>query len=301
MNDIDIGILRTFLTLANTKSFTQTAKRVYRSQSAISMQITKLEEQLNCQLFKRDKRNVSLTLEGERLRNYASEIVNLSENLINSFAQDEVVGEINFASPEDFATAYLPNILAEFVKSHPGVALNVNCDLTLSLINDYEKDKYDLIVIKQEPGNIYKDAKPLTREELVWAGHDNKTQGATFKRVIKSYIDKYSYLPLVLSPAPCVYRQGALEALDKAGIRWRVVYTSPSFAGTIAAVKAGLGFTVLPRKMVPGDLVAYEQARGWPKLKNAEICLLSRPQATPAIESLIDFIFEHIALEYDKT
>ena len=81
MNDVDIALLRTFITLANTRNFTQTARRVHRSQSAVSMQIAKLEEQLNCQLFDRNKRNVKLTLDGERLRNYASQIVNLSENL----------------------------------------------------------------------------------------------------------------------------------------------------------------------------------------------------------------------------
>ena len=296
MNDVDIGLLRTFITLANTQSFTQTAKRVCRSQSAVSMQIAKLEEQLDCQLFVRDKRNVKLTLEGERLRNYASQIVTLSENLINHFSQEDVSGEINFASPEDFATYYLPDILADFVKEHMGVSLNVNCDFTLSLIKGFEKEKYDLIVIKQEPGSIYKGAKPIIREELVWTGNDKLAQGVTFKQTVKQYVEDYGYLPLVLSPSPCVYRQGALEALDKEGIRWRVVYTSPSFAGTVAAVQAGLGFTVLPGNMVPETLKTYKHSRGWPKLRDTEICLLAKPNLSPATETLIDFIIERISL-----
>ncbi|MBL1142138.1 MAG: LysR family transcriptional regulator [Proteobacteria bacterium] len=296
MNDIDIGLLRTFMILADTQSFTQTAKRVYRSQSAVSMQIAKLEELLDCTLFIRDKRNVKLTVDGERLRHHASQIVSLSDNLMNQFIKDEVVGNINFASPEDFATHYLPDILADFVKSHPRITLNVNCDLTLTLLKEFKEDKYDLIVIKQEPGRIYKDAKPLTREELVWVGHNPDIQEITFTKTKKNCQKKYGYFPLVLSPAPCVYRQGALEALDKAGVPWKIVYTSPSFAGAIAAVKAGLGFTVFPREMVSKNLTVYESSRGWPKLKSAEICLLAKPNTTPAIESLIDYIIERISI-----
>jgi len=296
MNDIDIGLLRTFIILSETQSFTQTAKRVYRSQSAVSMQIAKLEESLDCTLFVRDKRNVKLTIDGERLRNHATKIVSLSEELINQFTEEEVVGNINFASPEDFATNYLPDILADFVKSQPKITLNVNCDLTLNLIKDFENEKYDLIVIKQEPGRAIKDAKPLLREELVWVGQDPNVQQMTFLKTRKKVEKKFGYFPLVLSPAPCVYRKEALEALDKAGVNWKVVYTSPSFAGATAAVKAGLGFTVFPRQMIPQNLVAYESSRGWPKLKNAEICLLAKQESSSAIESLIDFINERISI-----
>ncbi len=295
MHDIDINLLRTFIVLAETLSFTRTAERVYRSQSAVSMQIGKLEELLGCKLFQRNKRNVRLTVEGERLRGYASQLTKLSDNLVDWFNEPDVEGDINFGSPEDFATFYLPEILADFVKAYPHVALNVNCDLTLTLIKDFEKKKYDLIVIKQEPRKIHRDAIPLWREQLVWVGSDPADRDKTFKKTIKKYCDSGGSLPLVLSPLPCVYRKGAIEALDKIGIAWKVVYTSPSFAGAIAAVKAGLGFTVFPRNMVPEVLIPLEQARGWPKLKDAEICLLEKTNRTPAIESFVSFIRERIS------
>ena len=295
MNDVDIGLLRTFIILAETQSFTRTAERVHRSQSAISMQIAKLEEMLDCALFERDKRNVRLTLEGEKLHSHASKIVNLSDRLFDRFVEPDVEGNINFGSPEDFATFYLPGILADFVKAHPRVTLDVNCDLTLSLIKGFEKKKYDLIVIKQEPGRIHSGAIPLWREQLVWVGCEPKDRDKTFKRTIKKYISDGNALPLVLSPAPCVYRQGALQALDKAGIPWKVVYTSPSFAGATAAVRAGLGFTVFPRNMVSAELIPLEHERGWPKLKDAEICLLADPKTTPAIDSLVAFIRDRIS------
>ena len=296
MNNIEIGLLKTFITLADTQNFTQAARRVHRSQSAVSMQIAKLEQQLGCTLFIRDKRNVKLTLDGERLREYANQIVRLSDNLLDQFQQQEVEGNINFASPEDFATYYLPDILADFVNAHPRVTLNVNCDLTLPLIENFEKGNYDLIVIKQEPGKLYPGAKPLIREELVWVGNDVRAQDMTFSKLKKKYVAKHGYLPLVMSPSPCVYRQQALASLDKAGVMWKVVYTSPSFAGAIAAVKAGLGFTVLPREMVAQELITYSGARGWPRLKQAEICLLAKNEQEPVIATLISFISERILM-----
>ena len=295
MYDIDTSLLRTFIVLAETRNFTRTAERVHRSQSAVSMQIAKLEELLECSLFERDKRNVRLTHEGEKLRSHANQIVQTSDKMFNEFSNTEVEGNVHFGSPEDFATFYLPGILADFIKVNPRVTLNVNCDLTLSLINEYEKKLYDLIVIKQEPGNLYPGSVPLWKESLVWVGGDTSDRSITFKKTVKNYINDQNALPLVLSPSPCVYRQRALEALDKQGIPWEVVYTSPSFAGTCAAVRAGLGFSVIPRNMVENNLFPLETERGWPKLKNAEMCLLAGSKANPAVNSLIEFIQERIS------
>ncbi len=291
MYDIDTSLLRTFVTLAETRSFTRTAEIIGRSQSAASMQIAKLEELLDSKLFERDKRNVNVTADGEKLLGYARQIVGLSDSLIGRFREPDIEGEIRFGSPEDFATFYLPDILASFAQSHPRVALNVNCDLTLSLIKGFEKNKYDLIVIKQEPGNLYKGAQALWRERLVWVGASQDDKAASFKKIVKNHAP----LPLILSPPPCVYRARATEALDKAGVAWKVAYTSPSIAGEIAAVKAGLGYAALPRKMVPPDLVPLENEQGWPKLKDAEICLLARDENKPAIAALSDYIRQRIS------
>lgn len=291
MYDIDTTLLRTFVTLVETRSFTRTAEKIGRSQSAASMQIAKLEELLDTQLFERDKRNVKITAEGEKLLGYAKQIVGLSDALINRFREPDVEGEIRFGTPEDFATFYLPDILASFAQSHPRVALNVNCDLTLSLIKGFENNLYDLIVIKQEPRNLYKGAQPLWRERLVWVGAPHTDKAAVFHDVVKAH----SPLPLILSPSPCVYRARATQALDKAGVAWKEAYTSPSVAGEVAAVKAGLGYAALPRKMVPSDLIPLEHEQGWPKLQDAEICLLSRDGKDPTIGALSNYIRQHIS------
>jgi DNA-binding transcriptional LysR family regulator len=305
MHDIDTSLLRTFLVLSETLNFSRTAERIGRSQSAASTQIAKLEDILQCRLFDRTKRSVSLTQDGERLLVYARQIVTLSDSLMSGFQDHDIEGEIRFGSPEDFATFYLPDILASFARSHPKITLNVTCDLTLPLIQGFEDGQYDIIVIKQEPQNIYRGAQPLWRERLVWVGRkvaaDSNHLNNDFKNK-SATLDAASSLPLVLSPAPCVYRARATQSLENQGIPWKISYTSPSVAGVMAAVKAGLGYTVLPRKMVTPDLMAFDEAQGWPALQDAEICLLTAQghhakhqsrELSPA-QSLGQFITERI-------
>jgi DNA-binding transcriptional LysR family regulator len=291
MNDLDTGLLRTFVTLALTKSFTQTAQKIGRSQSATSMQMAKLEELIDTKLFKRDKRNVVLTPDGEKMLGHAKQILALSDSFIGRCREPDVGGEIRFGSPEDFATFYLPDILAKFAQSHPRVTLRVNCNLTLELLKGFDKNKYDLIVIKQEPGQLHPGALPLWRERLVWVGSSSEERMLSFADIAA----KKSPLPLILSPRPCVYRSRVTQALDKQGIRWKEVYTSPSIAGEVAAVKAGLGYAALPREMVSAELTPLEHEFGWPKLQDAEICLLARDQGQPAIAALSNYIQEHIS------
>lgn len=290
MMDIDTALLRTFITLAENRSFTKTAQRIGRTQSATSMQIARLEDQLSCRLFKREKRTVSLTPEGERLLGYARQIVDLNNAMFSRFREPDIKGTIRFGSPEDFATYYLPDILAHFTQAHPRAGLNVTCDLTLNLIHDFERRKYDLIVIKQAPGHVYPGAQPLWRERLVWAGGDPAERKTRFSRILQARTP----LPLVLSPAPCVYRQRAIDALTHAAVRWKATYTSPSFSGVLAAVKAGLGYTILPRAMLPPGLAPMDPGRGWPKLQDAELCLLARPDGNSAAQALTTYIHEQV-------
>jgi len=299
MYDIDTALLRTFAVLAETRSFSRTAERVGRSQSAVSTQIQKLEDLLGRQLFDRDRRNVRLTEDGERLLGYAKQILRLSEAMIHRFREPEVGGEVRFGSPEDFATFYLPDILAGFAQAFPRVLLHVNCDLTLRLIDGFKRDEYDLIIIKQDPADLYPGSRPLFRERLVWVGGPDCTPGMGFAEACATLGHRAHPVPLVLSPAPCVYRQRAVSALDEAHLAWTIAYASPSLAGATAAVKAGLGFSVLPRGMVPKELTAFEGrdgggGEGWPPLGEAVICLLAADRLDPAAAALARFIGSHV-------
>lgn len=288
MHDFDTAILRSFVVLAETGSFSRTGQRVGRSQSAISSQIKKLEQMLGRTLLDRDTRNARLTADGERLLTYARQMVRTADALAERFLSDEVIGEVRFGSPEDFATAYLPGILGAFSSAHEKVLLHVSCDLTLRLVAQFEAGEHDLVIVKQDPANPIADAEPLWREDLVWIAPEEMT--GTFAKVCGDLAARDRPLPLVASPSPCVYRSRAASALDRTHTPWSAVYSSPSHAGAVAAVRAGLGVMVLPRAMAPGDLPALDAGKGWPALAPAEICLLGRAKPTLAAAALARFI-----------
>lgn len=291
MHDIDTALLRTFVTLAETQSFSRTASRIGRSQSAVSGQIKKLEDLFGRSLLARDTRNVSLTAEGEKLLVHARQMIAAADAMLARFSVREVAGEVRFGSPEDFASAYLPDILAAFAQSHENVLLHVTCDLTLKLIEAFEAGEQELVIVKQDPHALHTGAKPLWREELVWVGPPNG-EDTSFDAVRDSLAERKRPLPLVLSPAPCVYRSRATSALDSAHVAWTSVYQSPSHAGCAAAVRAGLGYAVMPRAMAPAGLAVFGAAEGWPTLPEAEICLLGQARLSPAAQALADFIEE---------
>lgn len=272
MLPLDIPLLHTFIDLVGTGSFTSTAARVHRTQSAVSAQIRRLEDMLGARLFERTTRTVVLTPAGERLVPHALAVLEAAAALAARFQDGEVEGDVRLGCPEDVAGADLPGILADFAAAHPRVRLHVRCDLTLHLVEQFETGAFDLILIKQDPQRIMPGARLLRHEPLAWVGRDRLVSTTPSGPV-----------PLVLAPAPCVYRARALEALAAVGHAGDVVYASPSEAGQVAAVRAGLGVTVLPRRRVPADLAIATS--GWPALREAAICLLSSTRQTGAVEA----------------
>lgn len=267
--------LKSFVSIAETGTFSQAAESVGRTQSALSLQIKKLEEAVGCTLFARSSRSVKLTEQGEVFLGYAKQILALQWEAFSRLKEPDVEGEIRLGTPEDFATHYLPEVLAVFRKHHPRVQLNVECDLTLNLIAGFEREEFDVILVKRDPGRV-KGGSKVWREPLVWAAAD--------------HYQPEKPLSLVLSPQPCIYRTRALAALDRAKKPWHISYTSPSLAGTIAAVKAGLGITVLPANMLPTGIHPIRKEMKLPELADAEIALMKRDNLSRAGEMLAEHI-----------
>ncbi|MFM7404963.1 MAG: LysR family transcriptional regulator [Erythrobacter sp.] len=283
MLPLDVPLLQTFLDLAETGSFTRTASRVHRTQSAVSAQVRRLEAMLGASLFERTTRQVTLTAAGERLVPHAQAVVDAAAALFARFREEEdVAGDVRLGCPEDVASADLPAILADFAAAHPRVRLHVRCDLTLHLVEQFEEGAFDLILIKQDPGLVMAGAQVLRHEELRWVGPP-RAEGSS----------PAGPVPLVLAPAPCVYRARALEALAKAGLAGDVVYASPSEAGQVAAVRAGLGWSVLPQRRLPPDLIVAGE--GWPALPEAAICLLTAARMTGAVEAFARYAEARLA------
>jgi DNA-binding transcriptional LysR family regulator len=282
---LDFDLLRTFVAIADSGNLTRAGERLLLSQPTVSLQMKRLEDQLGRKLMERTPRAVRLNADGELLLSYARRILTLSDEAVARLVEPGVKGSVRLGTPEDFATTHLSNVLSRFAQAHPNVALEVTTDLTLNLIDRFQAGEFDLVLIKREPmGPI--NGMRVWREPLVWAANRD------------DFFATDATLPLVVSPHPCVYRKRAMQTLDKAGRAWRVAYTSTSLAGAQAAVRAGLGITVLPKDMVPDDFFIIDTPSGAPDLSDTEIALMTASPLPQPAERLADYIVR--ALETPK-
>lgn len=281
---INIGtdLLRTFVAVVEAGGFARAAGRLMRGQSAVSLQIKRLEDSLGVRLLERSPRSLVLTAEGEMILDHARRLLALHDELVARVAEPELSGIVRLGAPEDFATSHLPAVLSRFARAHPGVALDVTCELTLELLERFRAGGLDLALVKREPSGIT-DGIRVWREPLVWVSSGQSLPGGA------------DGLPLVVSPPPCVYRKRMTEALSDAGLRWRVAYTCGSLAGTHAAVRAGLGVTALPKEMVPADLaIVGSETAGLPDLADTEMALIEAKNLGTAALRLRDFIVREL-------
>lgn len=280
--NIDTVSLQCFIAVAETLSFTKAAEQVGRTQSAVSQQISKIETLIGQELVCRGK-SPSLTLEGEIFLNYARRIYALHRELFDRFKEPDLKGEIHFGLPEDFATILLSDVLVEFSRLHPRVILNVECDLTLNLLNDFEKNKYDLILIKNNFDQNEHYGQLISTENVEWVGN--------LKRLPELHKD--TVIPLVVSPSPCVYRENIIQALENENLKWTMTYSSPSYSGKMAAVRAGLGITAIQKRMIPSDLDIIDYSF-LPKLHDIQISLLKSNHINKVGESLEYFLIKKL-------
>ena len=154
MQCLDPDLLRAFVIIADTRSFTRAAERLLRTQPAISLQMKRLEEAVGRSLLKRNPRLVRLTPAGEVLLDYARRILALNDDLLARVKEPDLVGTVRLGTPEDFATMHLSGVLARFSQAYPGVALEVTCDLTLNLIERFRQGSFDLALIMREPSLV---------------------------------------------------------------------------------------------------------------------------------------------------
>ena len=265
--NLDIDLLRAFVTVVETGSFTRAAALLGRTQPAVSLQIRRLEDLLRSPLFDRGGKGIGLTTEGAALLPQARRLLRLNDEIISTLGEGDLEGEVRFGAPEDIATMHLPGILGAFARSHPRINLSVTCDYTANLLDQMSRGMLDLALIKREPVGPELGVR-VWSEPLVWVAID-------------ASLAEISPLPLIIAPAPDIYRKRALGALQDAGIGFRASFTSPSLAGQMAALRAGLGVGVLPRAMAPRDLAVIGSPL--PALTDSEIALVSaRGKGGPA-------------------
>jgi DNA-binding transcriptional LysR family regulator len=281
--NIDTFTLQCFLAVASTGSFTKASQNIGRTQSALSQQISKLESAIGKVLFHRGK-NFILTSEGEIFIEYAQKIIAMHNEAIDRFKTPELEGKIRFGLPEDFAQRFLKEVLVDFSRIHPRIFLNIECELTMNLISRFNKNDFDMVLVKMSRPEDLPQGLHIRSEKLDWVAN-------------KSFnIDENFYkkpLPLVLSPQPCVYRSRVISALEESSIKWQLTFSSSSYTSKIAAVEAGLGITILPRTLVPNQLQILN-SEFLPALNDTHISLLKHDTNNAAINSLEKFILRRL-------
>lgn len=271
-------LLRAFQTVVKEKSFSAAGKKLGRSQPAVSLQINRLEQLVDVNLMARKGRSFGLTEEGEVLLDYAQRILKLNDEAIVRLRKPDVTGMVRLGIPHEFAISYLPEFLAGFSDTYPGVELEVISELSHTLLGRQARGELDLVIaIHRDPA--YTTSAEGWGEQLVWV------TGSTTRESIDQRV------PLVVAPHGCVYRYRILKALDEKMIPWRIVYTGTSYGGICAAVTAGLGVTVLASNTVPPELESHISTSQLPALEDARVDLhYDKSQTEPAVRTLADYI-----------
>src|SRR5471030_1297917 len=279
---IDTDVLRTFVAIADQGGFTRAGEMVNRTQSAVSMQMKRLEEDvLQRQLFERDGRQVKLTAEGQVLLGYARRILKLHSEVFNTLREPHMVGVVKIGTPDDYAMRFLPGILSSFYKAYPLIDVEVHCEPSSQLLH---RQDLDLTIVTREPGTEI--GQILRQERFVWM----EAQGFC--------PHEQTPLPLAMFNTDCFCRTWACNALDTMQREYRVAYTSASLAAINAVVSAGLAVTAQLQSLLTPDLRIVGEAENLPQLPIASIVLLRKSvsHTSPIIECLAEYIAEGFKL-----
>lgn len=280
---LDVDQLRTFIAIAETGSFTRAAEVVHKTQSAVSMQMKRLEERIERPIFARDGRASKLTDDGQRLLDYARRIVNLNMETIAAFSDAALSGRVRLGVPDDYADRYLPEIMARFSRVYPAVELSVLCEPSIDLLERIDANEVDLAIVTN--CETKRAAETFRRERLLWVT-SNRHAIHTEERV-----------PLALGRPTCSWRRSAIERMESVGRPFRVLYSSSNAGAVAAAVLAGLAVSVLPESGLRPGMRVLTAADGFPELPGCRIGLVRNAHESSA---LADALAEHIISSLDN-
>jgi DNA-binding transcriptional LysR family regulator len=279
--NLQTDYLRTFIALVDTKGFTRAGRQVNRSQSAVSMQIKRLEDEIGKKLFERTGKTVKLTAEGNILIKHAMRIVKEHDNAVRALSKPDLEGFVRFGSPEHYTIGVLPKLLARFASAYPDVVVEMRCENSDEIKKDVETGELDVGICTQ----ISDGGQVISHDPVVWVAAPG------FIR------QRHQSLSVAVFEAGCIFRTWALEALEKSGISYRIVYVSRSISGLIDAVRAGLAVAPIIRSNVPPDLKIVGLENGLPVLPVSNIVLHKTKKVTSEI---IECFSEHIIQSFGE-
>lgn len=273
MRDLQIDWLKCFVATVDAGSLSSAAAEVHRSQSAVSMQLKKLESAVGHRLLKRDARQLELTHEGQTLLGYARRMLDLQAEAQAALREDDISGTVRLGVPDDYASKYLTPVLKRFAPRHGGVEIQLDCEQSTSLIPRVARGHLDLALVSRDHA---RRGTLLFHEPMVWVG---SSQFDVWRR---------DPLPIAVYEEASLGRRSAINALALQGRPYKIVYNSSSLAGQIAAVESGLAVAVLTQCSAPPHLQLLGTEHGLGPLAPMEVAVY-RSQASKgnkAVDSL---------------
>jgi DNA-binding transcriptional LysR family regulator len=285
---LEITLLRTFVMLVEEESVTRVARRLNRTQPAISLQLRRLEEAAGHPVFDRNLRHLKLTRHGEMLLPYARLMLKLHDDARARLSAEEIAGRVTLGCPDLYAAFLLPQTLARFRASYPGVEVTVRCALSAQLAEEISDGQIDIALATRMP-NVHPNAGSVTlprSEPLVWLGAET---GSAFQ-------DRT--LPLAMLPEGNLYRDYALAALNEAGRPWRISCISESIAGMEAMALADAAVIVVAESVKVAGLRRLNAEDGMPSLPDVDLMLWQRePGGLPAADHLAAYIANDVGAQ----
>lgn len=286
--DFEPTLLRAFVAVCETGGFTRAAERLNLTQSAVSHQIRRLEEQVGRPLLHRTTRKLTVTEDGEDFLRHAEQILESQEALTRRFRSSTISGVIRLGVPENFIGDRLPQLLGRFARQYPSIRLEVSVSVCLDLRAKIDTGELDLAVAitqsNDEGGTV------LRETQFVWATADH------FVR------PENSSLPFAFSPPPCALRAIGIDALNASGVDWHVAFTSANQHGLKAAVKAGLAVSIFAKEEIEPWMVVLDENDGLPPLPKAKYLLIQkRGDRMPCTSELGRLIVEEASLSHGVT
>lgn len=275
---LDSELLRTFRAVAAEGSVTAGAKRVLRSQSAVSLQIRRLEEILGRRVFERRGRGIALTAYGETLLPVADRVVGLLDDAVADARAGGLTGTLRLGVPEEVGEPVLAGLVAGFVRAHPRIDLAVRCGLSAGFPEAVASGDLDAAVCDVEASET--DWPVLATVPRAWV-----TASA-------HHPEKRDPLPVALFDRDCAWRDLAVQALERTGRPYRIVYTSESVAGIVAAVRSGLAVALMGNADMGRWGPGLERVEGLPAVPPSRLVLMRRPRLDPEIGTALEAALE---------
>lgn len=273
---LDPELLRSFVAIAETGSFTVAASRVFRTPSAVSMQIKRLEEHLGVSVFTRDARNVSLTPEGDVLLGFARRLIALNRETVSRFVSSDVSGVVRIGTPSDYGEAVLPGVLKRFGKTHPSVVVDVVIDQSSNLRKRFDAGLLDIALVSCVADTSHEAGEVVMEDRIVWVG----AKGG------QAYM--MDPLPVSMWDEGCVWRERAIGTLNQVGRRYRVAFMTAHASGQRTAILSDMAVAPMGESFLGPDMQVLDADCGLPDAGSYELLLKVAPDAPAPVQAVAD-------------